>query len=283
MTRPRVRRLLRDGYLRLVSSDVFIVGAAPATWHRHLMAGVLQLGDGALVSGEAAASLHNFDTFPPGRLEYLVGAGWRNRNTAGRVHSTSARLEATDAVVVASIPCTSPTRTLFDLAAVVSRPRMEHAIDSALRDQLTTEAELLQLLERVRQSGRNGVRRFEEALGVTSGPAAHSVLERRFLRLVEVHDLPVPRSQVTYVDADERFVARVDFVFEEVLIVELDGHRFHTTRAQRQRDHQRRNALERAGKHVLVFTYEDVRDRPAYVVREVRAALAALTPRRRTA
>jgi hypothetical protein len=136
------------------------------------------------------------------------------------------------------------------------------------------------MLDHVRESGRNGVRRLEEALGVTEGPAAHSVLERRFLRLVAQHDLPTPRSQVVYLGQNRRFIARVDFQFDHGVIAEVDGHRFHATRAQRQRDHERRNALIRLGTCILVFTYEDVRDRPQYVVRELRAALRDRADRR---
>jgi very-short-patch-repair endonuclease len=101
------------------------------------------------------------------------------------------------------------------------------------------------------------------------------VLERRFLRLVAESGLPVPTSQVVFLDGEERFVARVDFLFEDLVIVEVEGHRFHSTRSQRQRDNERRNRLSRSEHRFLAFTYEDVRDRPRYVAREVRAALAA--------
>jgi hypothetical protein len=165
---------------------------------------------------------------------------------------------------------TSPLRTVFDLAAHIGRRRLEHVVDGGLRDGLFTEADLLDVLARLRRSGRTGVARFEEALVVAAGPAATSVLERRFLRLVAEAGLPVPVSQVVHRDGD-RFVARVDFQFAGTpVIVEVEGHRYHSTRRQRQRDAERRNGLESLGNHVLVFTYEDVRERPSYVRAQVR-------------
>jgi hypothetical protein len=228
------------------------------------------------VAAESAAALHGFDTFRPGPLRFLVPAVQRNRRVAGTVRSSAAPTTDEDRCLIGAIPCTSPARTIFDSAAVVSRHRLEHAIDSGMRDGAFSEDDLTSVLDRLRESGRNGVRRLEAALAITAGPPAHSVLERRFLRLVQQHGLPMPKSQVTFVDDDQRFVARVDFLFEGVVIVEVEGHRFHATRAQRQRDNRRRNALERAGSHVLVFTYEDVRDRPGYVAREVTLALRSL-------
>lgn len=281
LKRHPFRRLVEQGFLTAVDTDVFAVGAVPDSWHRQLMAGALQLGDQAYATGEASAALHGFDTFRPGKVEFLVPARQRNRTVAvGRVRSTSAPILPDDVDRKDGIPCTSPARTIFDLASVVSRKRLEHAIDSALRDGLVTEPELLEVLTRLRRSGRNGVTRLEEALGIAHGPVAHSVLERRFLRLAAQHGLPTPRSQVVHLDAEQRFVARVDFQFEHEVIAEVDGHRFHSTRAQRQRDNERRNALMRQGYCILVFTYEDVRDRQQYVAREVRAALATRTHHR---
>jgi hypothetical protein len=274
-SRSRTRRLVAQGFLRPLVPNVFVVGAARSTWEQELMSGVLQLGPSALVSSQAAAALHRFDTFRRGPLCFLVPPQQRSILRAGRVRSSSAPLTDDDLDAVDGIPCTSPARTIFDLASVVSRRRLEHAIDSGLRDGQFTDADLIRILTRLRERGRNGVSRMEEALAIAEGPAVHSVLERRFLRLVAESGLPVPTSQVVFLDGEERFVARVDFLFEDLVIVEVEGHRFHSTRSQRQRDNERRNRLSRSEHRFLAFTYEDVRDRPRYVAREVRAALAA--------
>jgi hypothetical protein len=275
--RSRFRRLVEQGYVRQVAPQVYVVGAAVPTWEQQLMSGLLQLGPESWVCAMSAAALHRFDTFRPGPVCFLVPPERRSVPTVGRVRSSS-RLDDDDTAVVGGFRCTSAARTIFDLASLVPIKRLEHAVDSGLRDQKFTEAELVGLLGRLRERGRTGVARMEAAIAIAEGPQAHSVLERRFLRLVTEAGLPTPRSQVVFVDKDERFVARVDFLFEGVLICEVEGHQFHSTRGQRQRDHQRRNQLTRDGQPFIGFTYEDVRDRPRYVARELTAALrSALT------
>jgi hypothetical protein len=274
MSAKVLRRLVSDGALTKLLPDVFAVGGPPDTWHRRLMAGVLQLGRSSMVAGRAAAALHGFDTFKAGPLEFLVPIQSWARLPTGTVH-TSALIHDVDRGVVQGIPCTTPLRTAFDLAGLVGARRLEHVVDSGLRDRHFTDAELSEVLARLRRSGRPGVRRFEDAIVIADGPVATSVLERRFLRIMASGGLPTPSAQVVHRD-DERFVARVDFAFEGTpVIVEVEGHATHTTRRQRQHDAERRTDLENLGKHVLVFTYEDVRDRAAYVLSQVRRALRA--------
>jgi very-short-patch-repair endonuclease len=79
--------------------------------------------------------------------------------------------------------------------------------------------------------------------------------------------------QKTYL-ADGRTIARVDAEFPGGLIVEVAGHGTHATRRQRQRDTERHTELTLRGKRVLTFTYEDVRDRPGWVVDRLRRGLS---------
>lgn len=74
---------------------------------------------------------------------------------------------------------------------------------------------------------------------------------------------------------DGRIVANVDLLFEvERLIVEIDGWSTHRDREVFQRDRSTQNLLVAAGYVVLRFTWEDLVERPAYVVATVRRALA---------
>lgn len=78
--------------------------------------------------------------------------------------------------------------------------------------------------------------------------------------------------QKTYRDGS-RIVARVDAYFAGGLVVEVSGHASHASRRQRQMDAQRHTELTLRGLRVLTFTYEDVRDRPAWVIGHLREAL----------
>jgi very-short-patch-repair endonuclease len=119
-------------------------------------------------------------------------------------------------------------------------------------------------------TGINGSRSLLDAL-VDSG--GESRLERWFLHLVRQAGLRRPTLQTTFRDGT-RVIARVDAVFPGNLVVELSGHGTHATRRQRQNDEQRRTELTIRGFRVLTFTYEDVRDRPAWVIARLREALA---------
>jgi very-short-patch-repair endonuclease len=72
-----------------------------------------------------------------------------------------------------------------------------------------------------------------------------------------------------------RTIARVDCIFPGNLVVEVAGHGTHASRRQRQIDAQRHTELTLLGMRVLTFTYEDVRDRPAWVASRIAAALQA--------
>ena len=105
------------------------------------------------------------------------------------------------------------------------------------------------------------------------GRGGESRLERWFLRLVREAGIRRPILQKTYRDGT-RTVARVDAYFPGGLVVEVSGHGTHASRRQRQIDAQRHTELTLRGLRVLTFTYEDIRDRPAWVMARLRQALA---------
>ena len=82
--------------------------------------------------------------------------------------------------------------------------------------------------------------------------------------------MPVPQAIHRH---DGRHVARVDFLFAaQSLVVEVSGGRGHSSAAERAKDARRRNELQQLGRTVLEFTYEDVTQRPSYVVRALEAS-----------
>src|SRR4030088_584851 len=67
-----LRRLVTQGRLTQVAANAFFFPGSPETWHRRLMAGMLDLGDNAFISFRSAAVLLGYDSFRPGPLEYLM-------------------------------------------------------------------------------------------------------------------------------------------------------------------------------------------------------------------
>jgi very-short-patch-repair endonuclease len=81
-----------------------------------------------------------------------------------------------------------------------------------------------------------------------------------------VANLPVSAGGRAYV---------LDMAFEAQRVeVAVDGRAFHTDARSFQNDRTRQNDLVAAGWTVLRFTWEDIVDRPADVVRRIREILA---------
>src|SRR5690606_42052459 len=105
----------------------------------------------------------------------------------------------------------------------------------------------------------------------------HTALERLFLRLVRESGLPIPVPQVVH-RHDGRHVARVDFLFaDHDLVVEVSGGRGHSSPSERAKDARRRNELQRLGRTVLEFTYEQVTRRPDQVIATLTEFLGRVT------
>jgi very-short-patch-repair endonuclease len=92
------------------------------------------------------------------------------------------------------------------------------------------------------------------------------------LRLIRAARLPPPRTN--YLVAG--FTA--DFCWPDSrLIVEVDGHPYHSTRAAIERDHRRDLVHREAGYEVLRFTAKQLEEAPYYVATVIARALDRLS------
>lgn len=271
------RRLIADGWIARLAPRVYALRGSPDTHRRRLRAGLLCLGERSWVSYEAAAALHGLDRSKPHAVEFTIERSRRPPLLPFAVH-TSTRLQPIDHVVVDGFRAMSASRTVFDLALARSHPqRIEAAIDSAVRLQLSSPEVLLRRLASLRGSGRWGCRLVEDML---TDAGVHTFLERRFLELVRRAGLPTPRMQVVF-RVDGRHVARVDFLFDRFgVVVEVSGQKGHSSPSERARDAQRRNELQDLGLRVFEYTFDDVTKRPDMVRRTL---VARLTPEPSTA
>ncbi len=270
------RRLVADGWMFRLAPRVYALRGSPDTHRRRLRCGLLCLGERSWVSFEAAAALHGLDRSRAHAVEFTIERPRRPAVLPFAVHTTK-RLDPIDHVVVGGFRATSATRTVFDLALARAHPqRIEAAIDSAVRLQLSSPEALARRLEGLRGSGRWGCRLVEEMI-VDSG--GHTHLERRFLELVRESGLPTPRKQVVF-RANSRHVARVDFFFEAAnVVVEVSGQQGHASPSERARDAQRRNELQDLGVRVFEYTFNDVIERSDMVRRTLRVRLSPAGPR----
>jgi very-short-patch-repair endonuclease len=233
-------------------------------------------GHGALASHRAAARLGRL---PGGEeeLELSVPKGRRVR-LFGVVAHQAGRLDPVDVSIVDAIPVTAPTRTLIDLASVVSVEVLEEALDDALRRGLTSVSRLQWRIDALGRRGRPGISALSDFVEARtrSGAKPESVLETRFLRLIRQAKLPEPVTQHEIRDKG-KVLARVDFAYPyKLLAIEVDGHRWHSGRTRWEHDLRRRNALTSLGWRVVHVTSSDLKRRPDYVTALVAGALGEL-------
>ncbi len=202
------------GLLALPEPRVAVLCSTPDTWYRRLWVGHLALDGRGWISHLAAARIHGFDRFDEDDVDFTVLRDERGLRltSIGRLHTTSciARL---DVVTVDGLRVSSATRTIIDLAALgVTGLLLGAAIDSSVRMRLSAPAVISKRLAELRGPGRRGSRLLDAVLVDAGG---ETELERRFLALMRRTGLPRPKTQIVC-RADERHVARVDFLFADV-------------------------------------------------------------------
>jgi hypothetical protein len=274
VSRQRRRTLQRTGVLLPAGGCVLRHAAVPESWQQRVLAAVLAAGPDAAASHMTAAALWRFDGIDRRPVpEVSVPHDRQPRAVPGTVHRCRDLVPA-DLDRQRPIPRTTPARTICDIAGHLDRPRLEAVLDHAERTALVWRPHLRWRLDALRRRGRAGLPVLAELLDRTDGrPLGDSWLEQEAIRLIAHAGLPVPRVQVK-LRRSGGGIARVDLFWDEAaLVVELAGHGSHATRRRRQADAERAARLGLRGWQVVEFTYEDVVERPQYVVDMIRRHL----------
>ncbi|GHE08598.1 hypothetical protein GCM10011381_09690 [Klenkia taihuensis] len=262
------REQLRSSAWRRVLRGVYVDAALADHPEHRLRAVELLAPPTAVLAGRTAAWLHGVDTAweEAHPVEVVVPPGARWGPVAG-VRIRHARLAAGDVVRIGRRRVTSAVRTAADIAR--SGPPAETV--PVLDPLLSRTGALVSDVWRAVGSGR-GCADAREAL-TRVDQLAESPQESRVRLLLWAAGLR-PVSQHVVVDAQGRFVARVDLAFpEQRVAVEYDGW-WHAERGQFARDRRRLNALQAAGWRVLHVTAADLHD-PTALIARLRALLAS--------
>ena len=102
-----------------------------------------------------------------------------------------------------------------------------------------------------------------------------SELEARFRDLIREAGLPEPVRQLDAGD-DEAWIGRVDVAFPPArLLIELDSHRHHSAKLDKEADEARDRKLGHAGWRVVRLRWDDLVARPDWVLSELRRQLGS--------
>jgi very-short-patch-repair endonuclease len=172
---------------------------------------------------------------------------------------------------VLEIPVTSAPRTLFDLAAVLSKRQLERALHEAEVKELRDHLSLPDLLARYpRRRGAASLRallRSKAPVGVT-----RNELEELFVALIDAHGLPRPRLNGTLPIRDR--LLEPDCMWPaQRLLVELDGGAVHRTARNFESDRERDRILLTEGWRSMRVTWRQLHDEPDAIAADLRDLL----------
>ena len=271
-TRGLIARRIANARWESLYQGVYRLAGTASTYRQRLLAACLAAGSGAVASHRSAGAIKQLPRMPDGIVELSVPRTRRVTHAGIKIHHVGV-LPTADTTVVDGIPVTTVTRTLIDLAAVVSVDIVEEALDDALRRGLTSVRRLRRRLDELNPRGRTGTGALRVLLDArATGATPESVLETRLLRHLRRARLPLPVCQFP-IRHDGRIVAVVDFAYPDKRVaIEVDGYRWHSGRGRWQSDLARRNALAALGWRVIHATSTDM-TRPAALLSTILEAL----------
>ncbi|MEZ0294545.1 MAG: type IV toxin-antitoxin system AbiEi family antitoxin domain-containing protein [Solirubrobacteraceae bacterium] len=251
-----VDRRIAAARLRPLHRGVYALGHRWLRREAHRLAAVLACGDGAVLSHASAAAHWGLRPSAATRIDVTVPRSGQRRRPGIRVHRHAA-LGAGEVTEHESVPVTTPSRTLLDLAAALPRRSVERALDQAEVLRLFDATQLRALLAaHLRRPGTPLLRTLldEHQAGTT---LTRSELEEAFLRLCDRSGVPRPVVNGRALGFESDFASD-----DRALVVEVDGFAFHRTRRAFERDRTRDAVLAAAGVRTLRFTARQVERRP---------------------
>lgn len=261
-----IEHAIHLGRLHRLFRGVYAVGHPNVGEHGRLRAATLACGKGAVVSHRSAAALLRLIDKGPVVID-VIASGTRGRMIDG-IHLHRVRVPKRDEIgTVACIPCTSPSRTLVDLASVVGDWTLRSAFERAAQRRCLD----IPAIERAIDPGRRGVgslralvEAWRQAAPLTKKGRLKSPLEAKVLPLIAQRNLPAPLLNTPVTIANGRI--EVDFLWpDHRFALEADSRDFHGTHLAFERDRWRDRELMRAGYSTLRVTHRQAEREAAAV------------------
>lgn len=261
-------------WLRRVFRGVYAVGHPNIGERGRLRAATLACGDGAVVSHRSAAALLGLIDRGPATIDVISPRSAGRKIDGIRRHDVK-RPTRGETDSVAGIPCTSPARTLVDLAGVVSARTLRSAFERAAAKRMLD----LAAIEAASSPGRRGgpalralVEEWSRAAPTVRKQRLKSPLEAMVLPLLARQGVPMPRANALVQLTDGKI--EVDFLWEvQRFVLEADSRDFHGTEVAFERDRRRDRELMRVGYSTLRVTRLQAESEAAAVAEAVATRL----------
>ncbi len=272
-TESALRHRVAAGHLVRLAPRVFCLAGVPLSDEVLTTAAYLECGGTRALSTTCAGAHWGFAGFTriPVQVTRLRDGVFPPVSLA-TVHTTR-RLPDSHVVDLGVVRVTTPTRTLFDLAPLVTPGRLERLLDQAWARGLTSGTVLRRTLRELQGRGRPGIRVMRALIddrGDDYRPP-ESGQESRFAQLLRDDGQPPMERQAEL--GDDAWIGRVDFVDRDAkVVVEIDSELHHSSISDRLADDRRRTALEASGWLVIRITQHELWHDPRAVQRRVRSA-----------
>lgn len=275
MSEAGISRTATAGRLHPIFRGVYAVGHAGIGDLGRLRAATLACGPGTVISHRSAAALLGLIDKGPVVID-VNAPGERGRRIDGiRFHRVRAP-RGEEVGTVGGIPCTSPARTLVDLAGVSSTWTLRGAFERAAQRQCLD----IVAIEAAADPGRRGVRsllalvdEWRSAAPIAKKGRLKSPLEAKVLPLLVRRNLPTPLLNAPIAIENGRI--EVDFLWpDHHLVVEADSRDFHSTPVAFERDRWRDRELMRAGYATLRVTHRQAEREAAAVADTIAARIS---------
>ncbi|QGH70216.1 DUF559 domain-containing protein [Pseudactinotalea sp. HY158] len=252
---------------------VYRVSAAPLTRMTIAVAALLHAPPGSVFSHVTAARLLRLGVrLPSGDVWITIPHESTRRSGPGVRYVRSRRIEGFTQSA-AGHPATSVARTIVDLAGALGADRLRAVLYDCLRSEKVSTEQLRIAASAV--SRRRGAGVLSQVL-IALDDRLDSGLEAQAVEAFRAVGLALEPQHVVLDGGREEF--RIDFVDLATMVgVEVDGAAYHSSADQQERDRRRDRRLAALGWHMVHFTTEDVRRRPAAMARSVAQIVARRT------
>jgi hypothetical protein len=274
VSRNQLTALVDAGAIERQLPDVYRMTVVARSSEQRLRAALLWAGSRAVAAGPSAGEVYGLQGVRASRPAIIVPAPSRVRSAKVDVarHDDFAPLMVRE---YRGIRVTGIEPTLVALAGALGAEAFEIACEDARRRRLTGVPALRAYLDRFGRRGLGGVGATRELIdAIDPVHPARSTLEVKTRRLLVAGG---------FTDFEREFpltwngrVHRFDFGFERArTILETNGRRWHDDASDYEHDNEKWSVPARHGYRLVFATWAKVTARPARLLDELAAALAA--------
>ena len=236
--------------------------------HIHRAVAAAIRNSGTVVCDASAALVHGLPVLDvPANVQLAVPPGRWSGSRGGVDFRVRAFLESE--VDEGRVPVASALRSWIDITRYGSLAQALACGDAGVRSSKFDVAAVMD--DRERWRGQRGCRRLLRAAELVDG-ARESVLESASFAYFVERGIPLPRMQVELRSLLGAFIARVDFLWDDFLLVgEADGRLKYDDRESLYAEKRREDAIREAGYRVVRWGMGDLRS--AALARRLRALM----------